>query len=50
MTHLQDLFLWDAAIKTNKGKNDAFADPLERPEWQSLSPLLRAYLYFSRSR
>lgn len=38
MIHLQNLLIWNAAYNGAKRSKDAFADPLEGPEWQSIAP------------
>ena len=45
MPHLQNLLLWTSAINSPKNRKDAFADPLESPEWQ---PFLKAFMFFTK--
>ena len=38
MLDLQNLFLFTAAHTSQSRKRDAFADPLEGPEWAGFAP------------
>ncbi|WP_157967556.1 MULTISPECIES: hypothetical protein [Cohaesibacter] len=40
---MESLLIWKRTSQTDMSRNDPFADPLDRPEWQGLMPLLRIY-------
>lgn len=40
---MEHLLLLNQTRQSRRSRHDAFADPLERPEWQGLLPLLRIY-------
>jgi len=43
MTRMESLLIWKRTCQTDASQTDPFADPLDRPEWQGLMPLLRIY-------
>lgn len=40
---MESLLIWKRTCQTDASQTDPFADPLDRPEWQGLMPLLRIY-------
>ncbi|PLW76353.1 hypothetical protein C0081_15835 [Cohaesibacter celericrescens] len=43
MSQIQSLYLWTSTFKPQKGRKNAFADPLESPEWRPFLKWIELY-------